>query len=722
MARQDSDRVDELEARIAALEARLRELELRETSPAAGASSAPVTPPPPPLPKPGMGGVGPDESTRSAAVPPPLPTGVGAIAGAARESAGQSAARQAPDQSTSPSGRGTGGDLEQFLGLKVLGRLGVAAVVIAAVYFGKLGWDRIGPPGRVLCIYLGAALMLGAGFWLRARGRVRPTYVGLLCGGAVALSYVAGVVAKLGYDLIGGTTALVLLVVSTALGQWLGRLLKLEVIATAALGGGFLAPVLVGDPSESPTALLVYLIVLHTWAAWTEHRWSWHWARGSAVFGTTSILAAWFLANGMPSAWSLVLHVQTALLAVVLPELLGVWRIRVGDARWSAVLGGLWLVQGLLTTVALRHAEVGIYGLVVGVGWLAAGLLLARRDELRHGPDLARLGGVLLVIGAALAWNVPAVDYTDLQQLCDQPWTRTGALLGVAAALFALRRFVRAGDLAIAVAAVLAGGISLGVDGDADRRWLALASLALPTVLLGLGSATVARACGLVVGTVLTFLAPGLVHDFGADVGSWRALAFGVTALWLIAGAIVSVRWNDPMLHSAAATLVALLGIAWIGTAGSTHLASGGLDVLANWRAVAAVAVLAAAGGVGRWRPLPAEPRDLPIVATTGLAIAYLAGLVEVIELVRDWASGWRGAMVSLYSLAFAGALLLGGFVRRISAVRRAGLAGLLLVAAKVALHDLAALDTTLRVLVTGILGVVLILGAWGYARVQRVA
>ena len=37
----------------------------------------------------------------------------------------------------------TGGDLEQFLGLKVLGRLGVAAVVIAAVVIGLL---VLGPP------------------------------------------------------------------------------------------------------------------------------------------------------------------------------------------------------------------------------------------------------------------------------------------------------------------------------------------------------------------------------------------------------------------------------------------------------------------------------------------------------------------------------------------------------------------------------------------------
>lgn len=692
MAAHERDRIDELEARVESLEARLRSLEGSPT----GASRPQPPPPPPPPPVPSA----PAPRPAAAVTPPPLPK-----------------LPPLPPLEKAPEARAKKSrDLEELVGLKILGRVGVAAVVIAAAYFGKLGWDRIGPTGRVLCIYLAAALMLAAGLLLRAR--VRPTYTGLLCGGAVALSYTAGVVAKIGYDLIGATPAMLLLIASTALGQWLGRLLRLEVIATAALGGGYLAPVLVGDPSDTPTTLLVYLLALHTWAAWTEHRWRWHFARAGAVFGTASIMAAWFLANAMPSELAVVLHVEAALLGLVAPELIAVFRADVARPRWLLVMAGLWVVQIGLVLFSMPHAELAGYGLIAGGAWLGLGWLLARRDGVApRVADLARVGGTLLAFGALTVWNRSSPWW----DIFDKPsWPRLVALLGAGGLLLALRRRLGAADLGIAVAAVLALFVAVSGQTPADARLLGVAALLLPATLVGFGSSRTGTAAGLATGALLTMSVSAGPLLFTAEDGAWTAAAFVATSAWLGAGALASRHRDHVTLHTATAIVVVLATLAWVTTTFHAGLAFADYPLVFNWRFSAALALLSAVAATRRFAPSRPLQWPVPLALAAGLAVAYLAGLVELLHAVRDLASGWRGATVSVYSTVFAGGLLAAGFWKQNAAMRWVGLCGFLLVVLKVALLDLAALDTPLRVLVTGVLGVVLLVGAWGYARVQR--
>src|SRR5262249_4981309 len=121
-------------------------------------------------------------------------------------------------------------------------------------------------------------------------------------------------------------------------------------------------------------------------------------------------------------------------------------------------------------------------------------------------------------------------------------------------------------------------------------------------------------------------------------------------------------------------------------------------------------------------RRLPAGTAPLErgtFVAIT-LGFAWLAGLVEMLALVRAWPTGWSDATISLYSVLYAAGLLWTGFRRRRPALRYAGLGGFAIVVVKVGVWDLAALALPLRVLVTGVLGVVLLLAAWAYARNRR--
>jgi hypothetical protein len=703
----ESDRLTRLEARVAALEARLRAAdgvppaETRATPPApAPAAERPRVVPPPLPPKP-------------PAQPPPLPE----------------QPPWAPPEPAPPPRAGATSDLERFVGLAVLGRIGIAAVVIAAVYFGQLGWEKLGPAARVFCIYLGAALMLATG--LALRGRVARHYVALLCGGSVALTYVAGVVAKLGYDLIGADLALLLLVGSAALGQVLARVLRLEVMATVALAGGYAAPALVGEASATPTLFLGYLVGLHTWAAWMQHRWAWSWARRVAVVATALLGTLWFLTNRGPSATSVVLHVEGTLLLLVAPELIALFTRRpVPHLRWLAAVLGAWAVHAVLLAWTMAHGTVAPLGLVAGAVVLGLGIALRQRGTERPGPaiDLARLGGTVLAVGALACWNVPPERLVGFVDNFDQPWPRLLTLLGAGGVVLALRRWSGSRDPALGTATVLATWLVLHQVAGDDRRMLVAPALLLPGALLALARRSEAAALGLVAGALLAFGGLAETATFRGDAGGWLAAAFLATGAWCALTTFAAARRQDAQLQVGATVMLALLGLAWCAAAtfdwplGPHELPREMLPFVVNFRVGAAVAVLAAV--VASWKcPAAGKPRtDVAALGAIALAIAYLAGLAEVVGFVHEWPHGWSAVTISLYTLVFAGGLLVAGFVTENALLRWPGLCGFFLVVAKVAVWDMREVDTPLRVLVAGALGLVLLLGSWAYARARKQA
>jgi uncharacterized membrane protein len=88
---------------------------------------------------------------------------------------------------------------------------------------------------------------------------------------------------------------------------------------------------------------------------------------------------------------------------------------------------------------------------------------------------------------------------------------------------------------------------------------------------------------------------------------------------------------------------------------------------------------------------------------------------------VRDAVSSldleWRRAWASVYSTVAAAAVLATGFRTRLPDLRWTALAGFGAVILKVGLLDLAMLETPYRILVTAVLGGVLLLAAYTYAR-----
>jgi len=227
-------RLQELTARVFALERQLRELERRLPPPEPGAPEAIAQPeilpavavvPPPPLPP---------------ARPPAVPI-----------SPASDAARQPARL-----------DMESVIAGRWFNRIGIVAILIAVSYFLKLAFDNdwIGHSGRVAIGLLLGALMLPWSHWLFRRGY---TYfsdgIAGLGEATLFLSVWAGCQYYSLYSRGVGFAAMVVITAVMA-AVALGR--NSQRIAVLSLSGGLLAPLLASSGKDQQVVLFTYLLLL----------------------------------------------------------------------------------------------------------------------------------------------------------------------------------------------------------------------------------------------------------------------------------------------------------------------------------------------------------------------------------------------------------------------------------------------------------------------------
>ncbi|MDJ0522972.1 MAG: DUF2339 domain-containing protein [Planctomycetota bacterium] len=491
-------------------------------------------------------------------------------------------------------------DWERFFGMAVLGRVGVAAVLLAAAYFAKLAYVQMSDTLRVLSIYALAGLFVGVGFALRSR--VAKTYVALLWGGGTAAAYLAGVAARLRYELVDALPALALLLGASALGQWLARRVRLQAFASVALAGAFAAPLLIASPTEDRTGLMIYLLALHGWSAWIQRVWGWTSARLVGVAGTLLVGGIWLVQHGGMDT-STYVHVQLYLLGLIAPEIVRVARgIRVDvDTTWL-IAGGLGLAQGwMLMEAAMRVHDVRVHDVVRGpllVCVLAAALLvalsiaLARRAPLarnRHLPRaLARVGWVALAIGAWLTVKTLPADLFMRREVLSV------LLLGaIGVGALALRRQLGVGETGALAASILATLVAMGERVASDAFALLPAALIAPTAILLTGRRPWIRAgaawAGLI--SVLYVLAEG--SEWHTD---WVAGAAAGGALWLSGVFAVSRKRADHALARNAVVGMGLVTLVWMGKAAWFGRPHWSYPDLLNGVTAAALLIAGAAG------------------------------------------------------------------------------------------------------------------------------
>jgi hypothetical protein len=508
-------------------------------------------------------------------------------------------------------------DLERFVGVAVLGRVGVGALLLAAGYFAQWTYVRIPPVGRVALIYGLAALLIGAGALLRRR--VAPTFVGILWGGGTAVAYLAGVAARLRYDLVDPTTALGMLVGASLLGDLLARRLRLQGLAIVAIAGAVVAPLLVASGRDGRTGLLVYLLVVYAWGMFVARRRGWWLAGGVALVGNIGVAAAWLAVHGRADL-STFLHVHAYLVGWTLPLVLASLRDRVRTVPFVVAAGAALLVAEL---VLVAWSQAGSRGLarwfapVAGAAWVAGAVALrayAGADGRLH-RWLARVGGALLVNGAI----TPFVHGGDPRLTGRGPLV---ALLALAGLALVGRRRLGAGD-GLAFAAALVATATTALNGWSPEFAWRLLPIVTALLVVVFGRVSAWRVAGFVVAAAA---AAAVVPSRQVDP---RFLVFGAfTAAAAVAGIGFVRAWTlpdpegDRELEGSAALLLAIATGAWLVRAlGTTWGAVA--PALANPGTASAAVLLATCVGIGlrgrRHRPFPALVRGL--LQLTGLTL-----------------------------------------------------------------------------------------------------
>lgn len=612
----------------------------------------------------------------------------------------------------------------ELIDARVLAWLGGLATLIGLLLFLALatshGWidlpQRVGLAGGAA-----AALMLG-GAWLHERRGQTEAAVAMVGTGTAGLLATL-VVASEGYGLIsplvevGGS--IVVGAVATALAiRWAG-----EAIGALGLIGGLLSPMLVGAPSAGATVGVLFVataaaIAVVVWRRWTwlavaavlasAGQWSLWLVSGHSTLVDILGLAAFAslgLAGAFATQWRATRsRLEPAAIALLtlnaaIGALIGVVALAASDAGaaitalWLATLAGAHVLPALgrrrtppaftelscAVAVMLADLAFGLtaHGMVLVLGWSAAAIgcawLVRRRDPSPAGSRLPRVGvaahlGLVLVRVAVVAPPAALGADHSLQSLL---------------------------AIATLAAALLACGQLSGPGHRAGRDALALAGLA-----------------------TIAYLTANVLHG-PALVAAWSAEAIALCQLGRSAGdrlaRIAGLAFVAGASTDATIALVPPVSL----LTGTEQLLDGALTLGAVSVACLRVArTLDDRPGQRRW-----------LLAGGAGTVLYLASVAVVSAFAQtsatstslDGLSIHQQGQVALSALwSVTGLLvLIAGLRLRWPRVRLAGLALLLICAAKVFLYDLSTLGSVERVISMIVLGLLLLAGAFAHQRLR---
>ncbi len=347
-----------LDARVEALERRLREVETRlaprpappVAPPAAAVAPAPARPP-----------------ARHARGPP----------------------RPAPYPRATPRPR-PAFDLERFLGGHVLAWVGGVAVLAGLALLFALGISRgwIGPVGRTATGAAFSAALVLVGIRLHERrGRTEAARAAVACG-AAGLFLTITVAARV-YEIVPPAAGLALAAAVAAGTALLAVRWTAPVIGALGLAGALLAPVLAGAALDLPTLAFLLVAAVGSSAVLVRQRWIW---LSVAVFGIPAAqLVAW-------------LGEQPAALAAALA---------------LAAFGTVNVVAALGVDIRARETPLRFAGAYL-LG--ANALLLAAGGWVAIDGAAGRLAGVeaALIIGSSRPRSLPPIVTSAAMMICSR--------------------------------------------------------------------------------------------------------------------------------------------------------------------------------------------------------------------------------------------------------------------------------------------------------------
>jgi uncharacterized membrane protein len=536
------------------------------------------------------------------------------------------------DWAEPPRGASLGARFEGLVGGRMLIWVGAAALVLAAVFLIRHSIEigLVTPGMRMAAAALFGFALLGAGEYAR-RGKLGedPRVAQALVGAGLAILYATIYGSHSLYGMFGAGTASAAMAALT-LAALLLSLRHGPATAAVGLAGGFLMPLLVGDPDGGAVPLLVYLAFLNAAVFAVALRAGRLWLAAAATlasFAWTFALLGWGDAGDARAAGLFVL-LLAGVAALVSP------------ARGATEEGGaarpLTSVQplaiGLLQLALLvGRGDSGLIDWALFGALAAASLALAvLRADFRHAPPLA-LALLLVLIARHGASDPGAAAWAAA--LATVAFAATGmfeALRGRHALVWTATAAAALALPALTLRAV-AGGLLV------PAGWTAvLAGLALAAAWLAARQAHRAREVGpadlvlMLPAAAALPLAGAALHDLLGP--SWSAAAWAVLAL---APGLAARRLRDEGLSLLA------LGTALV-------VAAAGLWMVAEL----SVALLVAAAGE------PVMASDLPSLATAARALLLpAAAFAALYAVLPDLGLAGRRALPLAASLFGAAAL-----------------------------------------------------------------
>ena len=182
-------------------------------------------------------------------------------------------------------------DLEQWFGQRGLLAIGVAALLIAAALFLKYAFDRGWIPPIVRSVSAIVAGMAIAAWGHERIGRGMRRYGAAMIGAGGGLAYLGLWAAAGPYALLERRLGILLLAATTVAVTMLALHHEIEGLAIWALGGAYLAPVIL-QTAPNPRGFLLYLEVIGLGTGILAYSMSWRATFNLALFGYLFLAAA----------------------------------------------------------------------------------------------------------------------------------------------------------------------------------------------------------------------------------------------------------------------------------------------------------------------------------------------------------------------------------------------------------------------------------------------
>jgi uncharacterized membrane protein len=191
-------------------------------------------------------------------------------------------------------GKSADTSLENAIGTRWIGRIGMLAILFGVAFFLKYSFDNklIGEAGRVILgIFCGAAF-IGAGEYLQKK-RNMVLYGQMLSGGGLALLYLALYAAFALYHLLPAPLAAAGMLAVTTTGMTLSIRYSAYSLAAIALLGGFLTPIILSTGENQALILFGYILLLDIGTLMLLRFRRWPSLVAASLLGTVLLYSGW---------------------------------------------------------------------------------------------------------------------------------------------------------------------------------------------------------------------------------------------------------------------------------------------------------------------------------------------------------------------------------------------------------------------------------------------